>query len=74
MMLPFHFVKKLLEITLQPSKPTTNPSRGTSEVLRYLLNKDAVAANMVEGGRLLHALRIRNDWVSILPRTFVFRD
>jgi hypothetical protein len=54
-------VKELLDIVLQPAVGADLPY--SSKVLRFLLEKRAVSANMVEGG-LLHALKLRNDWVS----------
>lgn len=54
------FVKELLDIVLQPAKGGNIPY--SSKVLQFLLERQAVSANMVESG-LLHALKLRNDWV-----------
>ncbi|KAG6916470.1 hypothetical protein DXG01_006664 [Tephrocybe rancida] len=56
------FVKDLLTTVLQISKPANAPY--SSEVVRYLLNRKLVSANMIDGG-LLAALRYKNDWQSI---------
>lgn len=60
--LGYAFVKDLLMVVLQPSKPA-NVSY-SSEVVRHLLSRQVVSANMVEGG-LLAVLRSKNDWQSI---------
>ncbi len=54
------FVKELLAAVLQPGKPANLPY--SSEVVRHLLERGVVNANMVETG-LLSLLRLRNDWV-----------
>jgi hypothetical protein len=59
----YPFVKQLLDLLLQPSKPAKAPY--PSGVLRFLLEKDLVSASMAENG-LLEALRLRNDWVDYL--------
>ncbi|KAK0190455.1 hypothetical protein F5146DRAFT_1137290 [Armillaria mellea] len=56
------FVKELLAVVLQPGKPANLPY--SSEVVRHLLERGVVNANMVETG-LLSLLRLRNDWTSI---------
>lgn len=56
------FVKELLAAVLQPGKPANLPY--SSEVVRRLLERGVVNANMVETG-LLSLLRLRNDWTSI---------
>ncbi|PBK67026.1 hypothetical protein ARMSODRAFT_1020992 [Armillaria solidipes] len=56
------FVKELLAAVLQPGKPANLPY--SSEVVRHLLERGVVNANMVETG-LLSLLRLRNDWTSI---------
>ncbi|KAK0207011.1 hypothetical protein DFS33DRAFT_1255556 [Desarmillaria ectypa] len=56
------FVKEVLITVLQPGKPANFPY--SSEVVRHLLERGVVNANMVENG-LLSLLRLRNDWTSI---------
>ncbi|PBK93853.1 hypothetical protein ARMGADRAFT_1062677 [Armillaria gallica] len=56
------FVKELLSAVLQPGKPANLPY--SSEVVRHLLERGVVNANMAETG-LLSLLRLRNDWTSI---------
>ncbi|KAL0950072.1 hypothetical protein HGRIS_010076 [Hohenbuehelia grisea] len=60
--LPYSFVRKLLAIILQPSKPANTAY--SSEVLRYLLKRKAISSNMLKGN-LLATLRLRGDWGSI---------
>lgn len=54
-------MKELLDIILQPAKGADIPY--SSKVLQFLLEKQAVSANMVEGG-LFRVLKLRSDWVS----------
>ncbi|KAG6812938.1 hypothetical protein H0H92_015258 [Tricholoma furcatifolium] len=56
------FVKDLLTMVLQPSKPANAPY--SSEVVRHLLSRKLVSSSMMEGG-LLATLRYRNDWQSV---------
>jgi hypothetical protein len=58
--LGYTFVKDILNIVLQTSKPPNTPY--SSEVVRYLLERQVVSTNMVEGG-LLTILRLKDDWV-----------
>lgn len=67
--LGYAFVKDLLMVVLQPSKPA-NVSY-SSEVVRHLLSRQVVSANMVEGG-LLAVLRSKNDWVRYLLHVYLF--
>ncbi|KAF8076806.1 hypothetical protein FPV67DRAFT_1472732 [Lyophyllum atratum] len=60
--LSYDFVKDLLVTVLQQSKPANTPY--SSEVVRYLLKRQLVSGNMVDGG-LLAALRFKSDWQSI---------
>ncbi|GLB34213.1 hypothetical protein LshimejAT787_0110970 [Lyophyllum shimeji] len=60
--LSYAFVKDLLVTVLQPSKPANTPY--SPEVVRYLLNRQLVTGNMIDGG-LLAALRAKNDWQTI---------
>lgn len=67
--LEYNFVKELLDIVLllriQP-KSNLAASAYSSEVIRYLLEKQVVCSAMIEApGGLLGALRARNDWVNL---------
>ncbi|KAJ7043095.1 hypothetical protein C8F04DRAFT_1073671 [Mycena alexandri] len=56
------FVHDLLTALLQPPKPSSTYS---SVLVRSLLQRRVVSASMVEGGNLLAALKLRNDWTAI---------
>ncbi|KAE9407182.1 hypothetical protein BT96DRAFT_874785 [Gymnopus androsaceus JB14] len=58
----YNFTKEVLNIVLQPSKPSNTPY--SSQIVQHLLEKKTVSAGMVEVG-LLAVLRLRNDWKSI---------
>ncbi|KAG5648709.1 hypothetical protein DXG03_000056 [Asterophora parasitica] len=60
--LSYAFVKDLLTTVLQPLKPANTPY--SSEIVRYLLNRQLVSGSMLDGG-IVAALRAKNDWQSI---------
>jgi len=64
-LLGHEFVKELLNIILQPTKPKTGDDIPYSpKILQYLLERRVVSAGMVESG-FLGVLRLRGDWQSI---------
>lgn len=63
MSLGHEFVRQLLDVVIQPSKP--NVTAYSPKVVHHLLERRVVSANMVEGG-LIPVLLSRKDWVSFL--------
>lgn len=61
MSLGHEFVRQLLDVVIQPSKP--NVTAYSPKVVHHLLERRVVSANMVEGG-LIPVLLSRKDWVS----------
>ncbi|KAJ4472786.1 hypothetical protein C8J55DRAFT_140911 [Lentinula edodes] len=59
----YNFTKEILNIVLQPSKPTKK-TLYSSKIVQHLLEKKVVSAGMVEAD-LLGMLRSHNDWKSI---------
>ncbi|TCD63478.1 hypothetical protein EIP91_005360 [Steccherinum ochraceum] len=58
------FVQDVLELVLRPAK-SSDAALHSPEIVKYLLRRRAVSSSMIEGG-LLPALRLRNDWESII--------
>ncbi|KAF5365125.1 hypothetical protein D9757_012609 [Collybiopsis confluens] len=63
-MFTYNFVKEVLSVLLQTSKPATGNVPYSSDIVKHLLEKKVVSGSMVDGG-LLRVLRMRNDWKSI---------
>ncbi|KAJ3936063.1 MAG: hypothetical protein NXY57DRAFT_306926 [Lentinula lateritia] len=59
----YNFTKEILNIVLQPSKPTKK-TLYSSKIVQHLLEKKVVSAGMVEAD-LLGVFRSHNDWKSI---------
>ncbi|KAJ3884999.1 hypothetical protein GG344DRAFT_59887 [Lentinula edodes] len=59
----YNFTKEILNIVLQPSKPTKK-TLYSSKIVQHLLEKNVVSAGMVEAD-LLGVFRSHNDWKSI---------
>jgi hypothetical protein len=54
----YTFVKKVLDIVIQPGKALYSP-----KIVRHLLQRDLVSAGMI-GEPLLEMMRSHHDWVS----------
>ncbi|GJE84877.1 hypothetical protein PsYK624_009530 [Phanerochaete sordida] len=63
--LGYQFVKQVLEILLRTPKNATTDIPYSPKVMRHLMQQRCVSAGMIEGG-LFAALRLRNDWESMM--------
>ncbi|KAF8638582.1 hypothetical protein AX17_002124 [Amanita inopinata Kibby_2008] len=59
----YNFVKKVLDVVLQPTKDAASVLY-SSEIIRRLIAQRVVSAGMMEGG-LITVLRAKKDWKSI---------
>ncbi|KAK1220702.1 hypothetical protein PQX77_016528 [Marasmius sp. AFHP31] len=59
----YGFIKDVLNIVLRPTQPQNVTY--SSQIVKHLLEKKLVSSSMLDAG-LLAALRLRNDWVSII--------